>query len=102
MENHYGSDGACVVLWGGWLGPSPPAERLLWPTFPGVAPLIGAATGWFAAGREHRHQRTLGLSLVVLGADPLWEGDPAATHAHLLAMPVRATVCAGRITHRAG
>ena len=40
--------------------------------------------------------------LVVLGADPLWEGDPAATHAHLLAMPVRATVCAGRITHRAG
>ena len=40
--------------------------------------------------------------LVVLGADPQWEGDPAATHAHLLAMPVRATVCAGRITHRAG
>jgi len=40
--------------------------------------------------------------LVVLGADPLWEGDPAATHAHLLAMPVRATVCAGRITHRVG
>jgi hypothetical protein len=57
-----------VLLWRGWLGPSTPAERLLLPTFPGVAPLIGAATGWFAAGREHRHQRTLGLSLVVLGA----------------------------------
>lgn len=41
--------------------------------------------------------------VVVLGADPLWEGaTPAETHAHLLAMPVRATVCAGRITHRAG
>lgn len=57
-----------VLLWRGWLGPSTPAERLLLPTFPGVAPLIGAATGWFAAGRDHRHQRTLGLSLLVLGA----------------------------------
>ncbi len=57
-----------VLVWRGWLGPSTPAERLLLPTFPGVIPLIGAASGWFAAGREHRHQRTLGLSLVVLGA----------------------------------
>lgn len=38
--------------------------------------------------------------LVVLGADPLRVGDdPAQTHAHLLGMPVQATVCAGRITH---
>lgn len=38
--------------------------------------------------------------LVVLGADPLWESDePAETAAHLRAMPVRHTICAGRLTH---
>lgn len=41
--------------------------------------------------------------LVLLGADPLWEGaDPAETYAHLLGMPVHATVCAGRLTHLEG
>lgn len=38
--------------------------------------------------------------LVVLGADPLWAGRGAReTAAHLRAMPVLATVCAGRVTH---
>lgn len=38
--------------------------------------------------------------LVVLGGDPLWRGDsPAATAAHLRALPVLATVCGGRVTH---
>ncbi len=37
--------------------------------------------------------------LVVLGADPLWQGQtPVETAAHLRAMPVLATVCAGRVT----
>ncbi|HHU39948.1 MAG TPA: amidohydrolase [Propionibacterium sp.] len=41
--------------------------------------------------------------LVVLGADPLEERtDPTATRDHLLSVPVRATVCAGRVTHREG
>ena len=41
--------------------------------------------------------------LVVLGADPLWEGpDPAETAAHLRSMPVRRTICAGRVTHAEG
>ncbi len=40
--------------------------------------------------------------LVLLGADPLWaSGDTAATAARLRAMPVLATVVAGRLTHRA-
>ncbi len=39
--------------------------------------------------------------VVVVGSDPLWQNDdPAATAAHLRAMPVRATVCAGLVTHR--
>ena len=39
--------------------------------------------------------------LVVLGADPVAEdADPATTAARLRAMRVRATVCAGRVTHR--
>jgi predicted amidohydrolase YtcJ len=39
--------------------------------------------------------------LVVLGADPVAEdADPATTAARLRAMGVRATVCAGRVTHR--
>ena len=45
--------------------------------------------------------RTAGgrADLVVLGADPLWQGQtPVETAAHLRAMPVLATVCAGRVT----
>lgn len=40
--------------------------------------------------------------LVVLGADPLWvDASSAETAAHLRAIPVLATVCAGRVTWRA-
>lgn len=37
--------------------------------------------------------------VVVLGADPRWEGTPSETRMNLREMPVLATVCAGQLTH---
>lgn len=40
--------------------------------------------------------------LVILDADPLWQGQtPAETAAHLAVMPVHTTICAGRVTFAA-
>ncbi|MGB2915612.1 MAG: hypothetical protein WBB83_03420 [Candidatus Microthrix parvicella] len=57
-----------VLVWRRWLGPKTPADRLLLPMFAGLAPLLGAAAGWFGWGRTGRTQRSLGLALVLLGA----------------------------------
>jgi len=57
-----------VLVWRCWLGPKTPADRLLLPMFAGLAPLLGAAAGWFGWRRTGRTQRSLGLALVLLGA----------------------------------